>query len=210
MALIHRAQISPTKLELLEAWLPAREWFGGESGAGLERVAAYRFDDPDGEVGIETLLVRVGDGPVFQVPLTYRGAPLDGAEAWLVGTCEHSVLGQRWVYDATGDPVYAAALTRAILGGEGQAEEFFEVDGVREPRPLSMTIVAGGPDGGGVPAVGRIERTVPGEPTLIVTDTVELAVIRRLGASATRDGVSLRGSWSGQSDLLPLAFATRR
>ena len=34
------------------------------------------------------------------VPLTYRGAPLAGGEADLVGTTEHSALGTRWVYDA--------------------------------------------------------------------------------------------------------------
>jgi hypothetical protein len=47
---------------------------------GRWSVSAYRFDDPAGEVGIETLLVRRGAGPVLQVPLTYRGAPLAGAE----------------------------------------------------------------------------------------------------------------------------------
>src|SRR5690349_6499081 len=138
MALLHRTTLSPTKLELLSAWLPTRRWFQGEGD--VERVAGFRFDDPAGAVGMETMLVRSGDGPVHQVPLTYRAAPLTGAEDFLVGTAEHGTLGKRWVYDACGDPVYAAALARVILGGEGQAEEYFEDDGQRVYREPSMTI----------------------------------------------------------------------
>jgi len=50
MALIHRATIRPTKAELLDDWVPMQPWGTRE----LELVGAYRFDDPDGEVGIET------------------------------------------------------------------------------------------------------------------------------------------------------------
>lgn len=56
------------------------------------------------------------------MPLTYRGAPLPGAEPWLVGTMEHSVLGRRWVYDGCGDPVHVAALVATILAGGIQAK----------------------------------------------------------------------------------------
>src|SRR5680860_362366 len=98
MAIIHRATISPSKLELLDEWL-------GEDLAGsdeLRQVASYRFDDPVGEVGIEALLVTRG-GPVRHAVLTYRAAPLDSAQEHLITTMEHSVLGNRWVYDAQGD-----------------------------------------------------------------------------------------------------------
>ncbi|TDC40623.1 hypothetical protein E1211_00490 [Micromonospora sp. 15K316] len=210
MALLHRADVRPTKLELLAAWLPDRPWFQGEAGAELERVAAYRFDDPAGEVGIETLLVRAGAGPVHQVPLTYRGAPLDAARRWLVGTCEHSVLGRRWVYDACGDPVYAAALARAVLTGAGQVEEYFEVDGVREVRPQSMTIVADGPRPVAVPEFGPIEQAQEGDPTRIVGEAVELAVVRRLGEHTELPGSRLTGSWEGQPAALPLAYVSPR
>jgi hypothetical protein len=44
------------------------------------------------------------------------------------------VLGPRWVYDACADPVYAAVLAGAILGGTRQAEELVEVDGRLEHR----------------------------------------------------------------------------
>ncbi|MBQ0895809.1 hypothetical protein KBX37_22380 [Micromonospora sp. U56] len=210
MALLHRATLRPTKLELLTEWLPGRSWYDGPAGVEVVRVAGYRFDDPAGEVGIETLLVRAGDGPVHQVPLTYRGAPLDGADDRLVGTTAHSVLGRRWVYDACGDPVYAAALAAAILTGSGQAQEYVEVDGGQERRAPTMAIDSSGADDAGLPEVGTPRRVVDADPTLIVTDTVELAVVRRLDRGTSPAGAVLTGSWEGQSTPLPLAFAIRR
>jgi len=197
MALLHRTTLSPTKLELLTAWLPTRTWFQGDGE--IERVAGFRFDDPDGEVGIETMLVRFGDGPVHHVPLTYRGAPLPGADGFLVATAEHGVLGRRWVYDGCGDPVYAAALVRAILADAGQAEEYVEVDGRRENRAPTMTIAGSGRTD--VPAVAEVRRVEDGDPTIVVTDTVELSVVRRLG-DAESDLPALRGTWDGRTKLL--------
>ena len=55
-----------------------------------------------------------GEGvPTLFLPLTYRGAELDGAEEHLVGTTEHSELGPRWVYDGCADPVFVGELVRA-------------------------------------------------------------------------------------------------
>ena len=201
MALIHRATLHPTKLELLTGWLPDRPWFDAPAG-DLERVAGYRFDDPAGAVGIETLLVRVGDGPVHQVPLTYRDAPLPGGDAWLLGTAEHSVLGKRWVYDGTGDPVYAAALAAAILGHIGQAEEL--VEGA-ERRAPSMTITSTAPEDAVAPAVSEVVRVTGDDPVVIVTDTVELTVAHRLGAGLP--GAVLTGTWPGQETPVALASA---
>jgi hypothetical protein len=210
MALLHRATLRPTKLELLTTWLPDRPWYQGPAGVEVVSRGAYRFDDPDGEVGIETILVAAADGPVHQVPLTYRAAPLDDAEEWLVGTMEHSALGRRWVYDACADPVYAAALTHAVLSGAGQAEQYFEVDGRREVRPPAVTIdVDGG--GGDVPEVGAVRRVVDEDDTVIVTDTVELVVVRRPVAEASdARGAILRGSWDGQPTTVPLAYVRTR
>jgi hypothetical protein len=209
MALLHRAELHPTKLELLAAWLPDRRWYHGPA-TDLVRVAAYRFDDPVGQVGIETILVRSGDGPIHQVPLTYRGAPLDGGDGWLVGTSEHSVLGQRWVYDACGDPVYAGALTRAIFTGAGQAEEFLEVDGRLERRAPTMTVTSSGAAAADIPAVDAIRRVEDGDRTLIVTDSVELVVIRRLDGDNQTGAATLTGTWSGQPTPLLLAYALPR
>ncbi|MFG1954442.1 hypothetical protein [Micromonospora sp. NPDC048830] len=210
MALLYRAELHPTKLELLAGWLPGRPWYRGQAG-DVVRLASYRFDDPAGKVGIETTLLRVGDGPVHQVPLTYRDAPLDGGDDWLLGTAEHSVLGRRWVYDACGDPVYAAALAGAILGGAGQAQEYFEVDGRRQLREPTMTVTGSGGEGSPVPAVGALRRVVDADPALVVTDAVELAVPRRLGDGAGGPaGARLVGTWPGQPTPLPLAYASPR
>jgi hypothetical protein len=207
MALLHQADLRPTKLELLNAWLPSRPWYRGPAVPDLKRVAGFRFDDPDGEVGIETLLVQAGGGPVVQAPLTYRGAPLDGGEPWLVGTIDHSVLGKRWVYDACGDRVYAHALASAIFTGSGEAEEFVDVDGRLERRAPSMSVRGSGAGGAAVPAVTAVVRVDDDDPTVIVTDSVELAVPRILGDVSIDGQLTLTGSWSGQPTPLVLAHA---
>src|SRR4051794_9278028 len=148
MATLHQATLTPTKLELLSAWLPGRHWYPLEVVAGLDRVAGCRFDDPAGEVGIELLVVRAGkDGPLVHVPMTYRAAPLEEADFYLIGTMEHSVLGSRWVYDAVGDPVFIEVLTATIRTGGHQAEEVAETDDGPQRREPSRT--AAGPRAAG-------------------------------------------------------------
>jgi hypothetical protein len=126
MAIVHRTTLTPSKLELLEVWLPRQEWAEGTGSPTL--IGSYRFDDPAGEVGIEALLVETEIG-VVHVPLSYRAAPLEGAEAHLVGTMEHGVLGQRWAYDGEFDPVWRAAALEAIFTGGTNAELNVAVDG---------------------------------------------------------------------------------
>jgi hypothetical protein len=118
------------------------------------------MEDPAGEVGIETHLVR--DGSVlYQVPMTYRGAPLGGAQDALISTTEHSVLGKRWIYDATADPVWIEQLLDLVRTG-----------GVSEPslkRRVGPAEVRGRRLGAGVPTpetvVIDIRRVlVAGEP----------------------------------------------
>lgn len=167
MAIIHRATLSPSKLELLEKWL-------GEDLAGsdeLRQVASYRFDDPDGEAGIEALLVTRG-GAVRQAVLTYRAAPLDAAAEHLITTMEHSVLGTRWVYDAQGDPVALAAYQRALAGQQEQAAlEIWDGDtlvGTREPTvELSVRNPAASPEGLDVHLATEIGSTTTHGPALL-------------------------------------------
>jgi maltokinase-like protein len=120
MAVIHRTALKPTKLELLASWLPSRLWYSGGAGEPeLAKAGGFRLDDPQGEVGIEFMVVTdtAGSQPTnYLVPLTYRGAPLDGAEHALVGTMEHGVLGRRWAYDGCHDPVLVAQLLALIEG----------------------------------------------------------------------------------------------
>src|SRR5689334_4623425 len=106
MAIVYDATLTPTKQELVEGWLGSRPWAAGRRIA--KKLGEYQFDDPAGEVGVETILWSTDEGGVVQTPLTYRGAPLEGADEHLVGTTEHSVLGPRWVYDGCADPVWAS------------------------------------------------------------------------------------------------------
>ncbi|NEY32871.1 1,4-alpha-glucan branching protein [Streptomyces sp. PRKS01-65] len=125
MAVIHQTVLKPTKLELLTSWLPSRPWYrGGTAEPRLSHAGGFRLDDPEGEVGIEFLVVTDASGalPVsYLVPLAYRGARLDGADHALVGTMDHGVLGQRWAYDGCHDPVVVAQLL-ALIEGRAQAQ----------------------------------------------------------------------------------------
>ncbi|ONI88315.1 1,4-alpha-glucan branching protein [Actinosynnema sp. ALI-1.44] len=124
MAVVHQVSLKPGKLELLTAWLPSRPWYrGGEPK--LARAGGFRLDDPRGEVGIEFMVVADTSGDsvtVYLLPLTYRGAALDGADHALVGTTDHETLGRRWVYDGCHDPVLVAQLL-ALIQGEAQAQD---------------------------------------------------------------------------------------
>jgi hypothetical protein len=122
MAVIHHTTLKPTKLELLTGWLPSRPWYrGGAATPMLAKAGGFRLDDPQGEVGIEFMVVSDAS-TTYLVPLTYRGAPLDGAEHALLGTMEHGVLGTRWVYDACHDPVAIAQLL-SLVEGRAQAQD---------------------------------------------------------------------------------------
>ncbi|MEV4289420.1 1,4-alpha-glucan branching protein [Nonomuraea bangladeshensis] len=125
MAVIHQTTLKPTKLELLTAWLPTRPWYRGDGVPNLVKAGGFRLDDPQGEVGMEFMVVADTSGarPVaYFVPLTYRGAPLDEAEDALVGTMEHGVLGRRWAYDGCHDPVLLAQFA-ALIEGRVQAQD---------------------------------------------------------------------------------------
>jgi hypothetical protein len=183
MAIIHRATLEPTKAELVTAWLPTQSWFDGPADVATP-VGAYRFDDPDGEVGIESHLFEVG-GRLVHVPLTYRGAPLAGAEDSLVGTMEHSVLGTRWVYDGPGDPVYVAELARVVREGDEQVRMWVETPGHdRVEREPTVRVRGSGVDSGAGVVVVRRPQPGAGVPSAAV----------------------LTGTWAGQDEPVVLAY----
>ena len=106
--------ITPHFRDFLPPWLAGQPWFAGTSPA--RPVAFYRLEDPAGQVGMEAHLLTDGTS-VCHVPMTYRGAPLAGADAALIATAEHSELGTRWIYDAEADPVWRAEVLRLIRAG---------------------------------------------------------------------------------------------
>lgn len=194
MALLHQAQLHPSKLELLSEWLPTREWCAGDAHAEFTNVAAYRFDDPAGEVGVETILVRAGNGPLLQVPLTYRAAPLVGGESSLIRTIEHSVLGKRWVYDGAGDPVYLQVTATAALNGAHQAELVVDANGSRTVREPNALVWGTGANEHSVelPSVQEIVQTSSGTMTDIVAGNLQLRVLRVVDEPQPEAGLGLR------------------
>ncbi|TDO14920.1 hypothetical protein EV580_3058 [Mycobacterium sp. BK086] len=138
MAFVHRgATLRPTKPEIVSQWLAAADWFDADPETGSTAPLSYRFDDPAGKVGIEALIVPHA-GRCIQLPLTYREAPLEGAEDWLLTTMDHSALGRRWVYDGVGDPVLVAAFVSAIVGGTASAALEFDADDERHTAATSV------------------------------------------------------------------------
>jgi Maltokinase N-terminal cap domain len=196
MSIIHRTTLEPSKLELLASWLPAQSWYLGEgSEPVLAKAGGFRLDDPRGEVGIEFMAVSDASGGstvTYHVPVTYRGAPLEGAEDALVGTSEHGVLGRRWVYDGAHDPVLVTQLFALVVGAaEPQAQStsnspdpsvtgcFAETGGAAasvgivgvedgahgtEIRVLALSS-AGSPDGPGRPLTIQVNRVLRPQQT---------------------------------------------
>ncbi|WP_417233749.1 CG0192-related protein [Arthrobacter sp.] len=209
MAIIHRAQLTPGKQEVVTTWLASQPWSQVSAGDTIEMVGAFRFDDPAGEVGIETHVVRRADGRILQVPLTYRGAALQGAERHLVAEMEHSVLGHRWVYDATADPVYAQALASTILRGQAGAEQYLDVDGTLAPLPSSVVVHGFGDPDAAEPVITTASPSTEDTPdggavVTISTDGPTLAVYLTPRPAHGDEG-QLTGRWDGLGDSVLLA-----
>ncbi|MBW4720698.1 maltokinase N-terminal cap-like domain-containing protein [Saccharothrix obliqua] len=144
MANIHRgATLAPGFRDFLPAWLASRTWYAGDDVPTPELVGAFRFEDPAGEVGLETHLVRAG-GVLYQLPMTYRGAPI--ASPGLITTAEHSVLGTRWIYDAEHDPLWHELVRTTVRDG-----------GVSHGAGRSRAAEARGERLADVPADARVE-----------------------------------------------------
>lgn len=146
MALVYTAQLNPDKSEWMRLALVAH---GEPEDVAFEKAGSYRFDDPDGEIGVEVMIVRVGDR-LLQLPMSYRAAPREGAT--VITTAEHSVLGTRWIHDASTDPEAREILRRGTAGELPQAvlEKHDESGRYLETRQpdVQLTVVGHG-DGGG-------------------------------------------------------------
>jgi hypothetical protein len=176
MAIVHSsATIRPTKPELLETVL----------GGSVEVLASYRFDDPAGEVGVEAFVARRGE-QIKHVVFTYRDAPLEGDEARLVSTMEHSELGPRWVYDGTTDPLALDCFRRAILGEQQPAVlEMWEdgrLVGTREPTVQLIATPGTSVDDSSVHIAHDLGDADPARgPALVATWSGGEAVVASLG-----------------------------
>ena len=202
MGEVHKATLSPSKQEIVAGWLPSRDWARGSAVA--EKIAEYRLDDPAGEVGVETILWRLDDGTVVQTPLTYRAAPLAGAEGPLIATTQHSALGERWVYDGCGDPVWASTLATAIATGGQQSQMFFEEDGKRVEIPARMQVRGSGSDASS-PTVSAIDDVSDeGAVTTVRAGDAVLELARVVG-TPLGEGAHLSGTVGDSADSTVLA-----
>lgn len=210
MSLIYEAELVPTKAEIIAAWLPTRSWFNGDVEQ-VEIVGGYRFDDPAGEVGIQGQFVTAGSNTVYHVPLTYRGAALEGAEEHLMGTMQHSVLGERFVYDAIGDPVFQNVLARVIAQGGTHADEFTALaDGSTEPRPVQGEVFGSGIPDSDYPEFITAKTSTDDGVSSAFTSKATLAILRLVDPKVVFTGSvkTLKGTWETQED--PVVLATLR
>ena len=218
MARIEDATIKPTKIELITAWLPTQPWFAGEP-AGAKIVGSYRFDDPEGEVGVEVMLVRTpgAEAATWQVPLSYRAAPLADGEEFFITKMEHSVLGPRWIYNAIGDPVYRTELARVIAQADTNVPEFVNGPEGLVERTLKTLVQGSGIAEQAVPeffAAEVIDASDVDGAAVVDTGLARLIVTRKVGGRALATTLSgsahghLSGHWPGQDEPQPLAALT--
>jgi len=208
MSIIHPTTMAPSKLELLTPWLPGQPWYLGEAAPRLTKAGGFRLDDPEGAVGLEFMAVTddSGDEPVtYHLPLSYRGAPLAGADGALIGTGEHGVLGKRWIYDGTRDPVLVTQLFALLLGeAEPQAQSISNTPDPSVTRsitgnpgvlPVSITSLADGPRSTDVivraaaapgPVMLRVNRVLRPSAPGLMTGTLGHVTAEWAGPGASR------------------------
>lgn len=160
------ATLEPKKLEIISRWIHKQPWFRGHAN-DLRIVGNFRFEDPDGEVGLDSILVE-SEGDVYYVPLTWRSSTLP-SWAELLGEAEHSELGNRFCYNAATDPVFVAEAERVIAEGDTQSEIHTTAGEVREP--VVQVRGNGTPlrEGGKLRVVRRLGTYYPGESKLVAT-----------------------------------------
>ena len=192
------ATLTPSKRELMGAWLPTRPWFDGRTDR--KPVGSFRFDDPDGQVGVEGFLLG-GEGlPTYFLPLTYRGAEVVGAEEHLVGTTEHSELGPRWVYDGCADPVFVRELARAVLTGGTGVDHEYDLGNGPESRPTSAQVRGSG-SADDVPDIDEVGCHDEGPLTIVNAGPLEVVVARVVG-TYVEAAETLAVTWKGGTDVV--------
>jgi hypothetical protein len=202
MGIFHRARITPTKADLIAMWAPTRPW-GPLAGDAIDVIGSYRFDDPDGRVGMETHLVTAG-GALFQVPLTYRDEPLDVASDAFITEMEHSVLGTRWVYDGLYDPLFVVMLAGVTMTGQGEALGMAVYDGRWYIAPSNVRIHGGGWTEERVP-VDRFEvEADDANASVLRNDRFELTMFRR-PVPGPRPAIGLTAIWGDNREAVVLA-----
>jgi hypothetical protein len=203
MGIFHVATLTPTKADLVTSWIPTQPW-GPSPETPVEVIGAFRFEDPNGQVGMETHIVNAG-GTLTQVPLTYRDAPLEGCEDALVTEMEHSALGTRWVYDGLRDDLFVIMLAGVALTGQGEALGMIMVDGRWNIAPAGVRIRGGGWTPERVPVDGfKLESDSKSTDVLFRSDRFELKFFRH-PAERPRPAIGLTATWEAHPNPVVLA-----
>jgi hypothetical protein len=203
VALFHRATITPSKAELIDAWVPAQPW-GPPRSETISVIGSLRFDDPEGRVGMECHVVSAG-GVLMHVPLTYRDEPLAGGEAALITEMQHSALGTRWVYDAVHDPQFVAMLAAVTMTGQGEAVGMVQHEGRWYVAPTNVRMHGGGWSLERVPVDGFELQSDDEAGVVLRNDRFTLTMFRR-PVTGARPPIALTATWPGQSDPVILAM----
>ncbi len=204
MAIFHRATIQPTKEEILATW-PATQPWGPPETTPVDVIGSYRFDDPDGRVGMEAFLVTAGS-ELLHVPFTYRDEPPRRR-----GRAHHRDeplrLGNRWVYDALRDPRFVVMLAGVTMTGQGEALGMAVYEGRWYIAPTAVRIRGGGWTQERVPVDG-FEVVSEGATTSVLrNDRFELTTFRR-PQSASSAAMQLTATWPEQDEPVVLATVT--
>ena len=176
MALFHLATVSPTKSELIADWAPTQSW-GPPVDAPIHVIGSYRFDDPDGRVGMETYLVTAGD-----LLLHVRSRIATNRS-----TCRRRLhhgdaalrARHRWVYDGLGDPRFVIMLAAVTMTGQGEALGLAVYDGRWYIAPSNVRIEGG----------GWTQERVPVDRFELDTDDATRSVLRNDRFELTVSGV---------------------
>lgn len=203
MGMFHFTTLTPTKPELLTAWVPSQPW-APESDQPLEVIGSYRIDDPAGQVGIEVYLTRLGE-TVLQVPLTYRNEPLAAttdADDALITTMQHSALGTRWVYDGLRDPLCIFVLAAVTMTGQGEALGMAQHEGRWVVVPSAVRIHGGGGTPQRVAIDGFARYTDDVQTAVFRNDGFKFTVHRRPTAGP-RPPIALTATWTTQPESEP-------
>lgn len=207
MARFHRAVITPTKESLIADWAARQRW-APRDGGPVELIGSFRFDDPDGRVGMEVFLAEVGEH-VVQVPLTYRDEPPPGADDALVCEMDHSVLGTRWVYDGLRDPRLVVMLAAVSMTGQGEALGMAVYDDRWYIAPTNVRIQGGGWSLERVPVDGFELLRDDAERSVLRNDRFDLTVYRS-PRPGPQPAMGLTATWNGRAEPVVLTEVVER
>jgi len=118
--------------DLLSPWISAQRWFASKGRSPeLRRIGGWDLPAEGMRIRTHLIMDHSGTQPtLYQVPVTERTQPLEGAEHSLIATIEDDDGEVRYLYDGAYDVAYREALMRMILRGTAAVPDGAEATGV--------------------------------------------------------------------------------